>query len=218
MKKYLILYFLVNGILFNHFSMPIRWAISPVDEVINTVNAAKDTIVILPIAYKNDLSYMLSSREERLIARYENRNRHISLSIPNIISIVDSILISKNYSTSIYREKIWDTGDTVVNSKEVESFFRSFASTTGKAKNFNKVLKRIKQNNLFSKKCLLIYNECKWSHSLFNSKYNRVKYKTKFIVIEKGQILNHGRASVLGSELSVRNLELKVYQRLLRNF
>ena len=173
-----------------------------------------DTIQVLPIAFKDDRSYGIRSFE-KFVARYDNRSLFILASRENIDTIVHNWLISNGIANHLIRERMFETGDTVVESKEVEAWMKSFKRgrvSVLSGELTNRLSRFIDQ----TKPVLLMYNELRFRNRWTNSTKNNINYRIYGVLLKNKEVvrfiwIRHG-----AKEEKSRKIEQNLYPILLK--
>lgn len=173
-----------------------------------------DTIQVLPIAFKDDRNYGIGSFE-KFVARYDNRSLFILVSRENIDTIVHNWLISSGIANHFIRERMFLTGDTVVESKEVEAWMKRLRKRRVwvlSVELTNRLSRFIDQ----TKPVLLIYNELRFRSRWTNSTKNNINYRVYGVILKNKEVvrfiwIRHGT-----KEEKSRTIEQNLYPILLK--
>lgn len=152
-----------------------------------TPHIGNDTIQVLPIAFKDDRSYGIWSYE-KFVARYDNRSLFILDSRENIDTVIDAWLNSRNIANYAIKEQMFDTRDTVVESKSVEKWMKSLRRKRVLELS-EELLSRFYPFIDTTKPTLLIYNEFRWRDRLINSTKNNVNYRVYAVVFKNREVI-----------------------------
>lgn len=173
-----------------------------------------DTIQILPVAFKDDRSFTLGSFEKQ-VRRYDNRSFFILDSRENIDSVVIAWLNSRNIVSRVIKEQMFETGDTIVESKSIERWMKGLRKKK-ESKLSDELANRFFQFIDSTKPTLLLYNECKWREQWTKTSKSLINYRVYATLFKGTEVVKFDWLRGETKEAKARTKERHLYPELLR--